>query len=316
MAAFLVAVAALLALPLQAHADVLVSNIGQTLSSSTQLALNEMAQGFETGDNTGNYTLESIDINFASLPVSGDGIKLTVRLWSATSSGLPDSSLARLSNPSDLSTQSGEYIKTFTAPANTVLEAETIYFVHMSYVGGSLIEIDRTQATGEDANPASGWSINNNRLFRSRASNNSWNTSTHIGSIRVNGTVIEGTTPTLSDDATLSGLTVNDGTSDLTLTPGFGSGTYVYAANVGNAVTTVTLTATVNDANASVTGVTLGGTVIADTDFTNGITVPSLVEGDNVIVVTVTAEDATTQAYTVTVTRRMSEMDPENWTVW
>ena len=40
------------------------------------------------------------------------------------------------------------------------------------------------------------------------------------------------------------------------------------------------------------------------TDFTDGITVPSLAEGDNVIDVTVTAEDgSTTETYTVTVTR-------------
>ena len=106
-----------------------------------------------------------------------------------------------------------------------------------------------------------------------------------------------------STDATLSALVVNDGTNDLTLDPTFASGTYAYDAEVANAVTTVTLTATVNDAGASVTGVTLGGTAIADTDFTDGITVPSLVEGDNAIVVTVTAEDASTQDYTVTVSR-------------
>ena len=107
-----------------------------------------------------------------------------------------------------------------------------------------------------------------------------------------------------STDATLSALTVNDGTNDLTLSPAFASGTYTYAANVGNAVTSVTLTATPNHAGGSVTGVTLGGTVIADTDFTDGITVPSLGVDDNVIVVTVTAEDtSTTRTYTVTVTR-------------
>ena len=98
-----------------------------------------------------------------------------------------------------------------------------------------------------------------------------------------------------STDAMLSALTVNDGTNDLTLDPIFAPGTYVYAAEVGNAVTTVTLTATVNDDGAEVSGVTLGGTAIADSDFTDGITVPSL---------TVTAEDdSTTLTYTVTVTR-------------
>ena len=113
----------------------------------------------------------------------------------------------------------------------------------------------------------------------------------------------------LSTDATLSALTVNDGTSDLTLSPAFASGTYAYAANVGNGVTSVTLTATPNHTGGSVTGVTLGGTAIADTDFTNGITVPSLVEGDNVIVVTVTAEDTSTDTYTVVVTRAATSTD-------
>ena len=110
-----------------------------------------------------------------------------------------------------------------------------------------------------------------------------------------------------SDDATLSALTVNDGTNDLTLDPAFAPGTYIYAADVANVVDAVTLTATVNDGGAEVSGVTLGGTAIADADFTDGITVPSLVVGDDEIIVTVTAEDdATTLTYTVTVTRAMA----------
>ena len=108
-----------------------------------------------------------------------------------------------------------------------------------------------------------------------------------------------------STDAKLSALVVNDGTNDRTLTPTFVPGTFDYDADVGNAVTTVTLTATVNNANASVTGVTLDGTAIADTDFSDGITVPSLAEDDNEIVVTVTAENNVnnTKDYTVTVSR-------------
>ena len=111
-------------------------------------------------------------------------------------------------------------------------------------------------------------------------------------------------TSTASDDATLSGLTVNDGTSDLTLDPTFVSATTSYAAEVANAVTTVTLTAMTTDDGASVSAVTLNGNAIADSDFTDGITVPSLLVGDNDIVVTVTAEDtSSTQTYTVTVAR-------------
>ena len=113
-------------------------------------------------------------------------------------------------------------------------------------------------------------------------------------------------TSTASDDATLSGLTVNHGTGDLTLDPTFAPGTFAYAAEVDKAVTTVTLTAMKTDDGASVSGVTLNGNAIADSDFTNGITVPSLLVGDNDIVVTVTAENGASQTYTVTVTRTNS----------
>ena len=114
---------------------------------------------------------------------------------------------------------------------------------------------------------------------------------------------VTATGPPASDDATLSGLTVNDGTSDLTLDPTFASAKTSYAAEVANAVTTVTLTATVNHTGASVSAVTLDGTAITDNDFTDGITVPSLLVGDNAIVVTVTAENGVTQTYTVRVTQ-------------
>ena len=119
-------------------------------------------------------------------------------------------------------------------------------------------------------------------------------------SIDFTGTIIDNDD---NSDSALSGLAVNDGTSDLTLTPGFASGTHVYTAEVENDITSVTLTATPNHADAEVSSVTLGGTAIADTDFSDGITVPDMAEGDNEIVVTVTAEDGSTQTYTVTLTR-------------
>ena len=115
---------------------------------------------------------------------------------------------------------------------------------------------------------------------------------------------------TLSTDATLSALTVNDGTTDHTID----LSTAPYTQDVGNAVTTVTLTATRTHTGASVSAVTLGGIAIADTVFTDGITVPSLLEGDNVIVVTVTAEDgSTTQTHTVTVTREATTSANAVW---
>ena len=111
------------------------------------------------------------------------------------------------------------------------------------------------------------------------------------------------TVTAISDDATLSALTVNDGTNDLTLAPAFASATFAYAADVAHAVDEVTLSATVNHAGASVSAVTLNGTAVADSDFTDGITVPGLLAGGNEIVVTVTVGDTSaTRTYTVTVT--------------
>ena len=71
----------------------------------------------------------------------------------------------------------------------------------------------------------------------------------------------------------------------------------------------VTLTATVNHSGASVTSVLLMGNDITDTDFSDGITVPSLDEDANVIAVIVTAEDGTQKTYTITVTRAAPALD-------
>ena len=125
----------------KAQAAVLVSNLEQTaVLFIAILSSNDFAQGFETGSNTGNYTLASIDIDFStSLPSAGDASKLTVTLWSGTSGDRPGSLLATLTNPSNLSTGGGGNVKTFTARAGTVLIADTMYFVHMSYAGGGSV---------------------------------------------------------------------------------------------------------------------------------------------------------------------------------
>ena len=59
------------------------------------------------------------------------------------------------------------------------------------------------------------------------------------------------TGPAASTDATLSGLVLNDGTNDLTLTPSFASATEAYTAEVVNSVESVTVTATANDGGAT-----------------------------------------------------------------
>ena len=114
------------------------------------------------------------------------------------------------------------------------------------------------------------------------------------------------TETTTSTDATLSGLTLQDGEGTvITLSPTFPSDmTTDYTAQVANGVDTVTLTATQNDSTATV--------AIADDGDTNkpGEAVLNLDVGSNTLTVMVTAEDGTTKTYTVTVTRAAANTAP------
>ena len=274
-----------------AEADTtLVSNTGQTSADFTTDAI-DYGQGFTTGSDTAGYTLDAIDIGYND----SSNTAFSASIWSSfIADGSPNSLLYSLTPPATFSAGN----LTFTAPANATLTSDTTYFIILALADAGSITIKRTATinSNEDADAAAGWSIANTYVFYSGG----WGTSSSNKPLLV---AVKGTVYAGSNDATLSALTVNDGTNDLTLTPTFVSGTYAYEADVGNAVTTVTLSDTLNDDTAEITGVTLGGTAIADTDLTDGITVPSLLVGDNEIVVTVTAEDASTQTYTVTVTR-------------
>ena len=105
-------------------------------------------------------------------------------------------------------------------------------------------------------------------------------------------------------DATLRALVVNDGSTDLTLTPDFAPDEYDYtASSVVNAVDEVTVTAKKNDAGARIEYLDASDMPLDDADSAAGHQV-AVAEGDTVIKVRVTAEDRmTVQDYTVTVNR-------------
>ncbi len=90
----------------------------------------------------------------------------------------------------------------------------------------------------------------------------------------------------VSDDATLSALSVSTGT----LVPGFSSNVASYAVVVPSTTTSVNITATVNDPKASVTG---DGTI-------------ALTGGEGTAEVVVTAESGSTKTYTITFSSSMS----------
>ena len=109
------------------------------------------------------------------------------------------------------------------------------------------------------------------------------------------GTVV----PALAQsDATLSGLTVSP--EDIT---DFDPATTEYAVGVANDVTQATVTPT---ANASIT---INGTTVTSG---SGHTV-TLGDGSNVVAIVVTADDATTETYTVSINREST--DPYGWKV-
>ncbi len=105
-------------------------------------------------------------------------------------------------------------------------------------------------------------------------------------------------TRAVSGNATLSNLMPNNGT----LSPVFASGTTGYAASVANAVSTITITPTATDANATikVNGVSVtSGTVTAPIALAEG--------AQTVITTVVTAQNGTTtKTYALTVTRAPS----------
>ena len=139
-----------------ASADVLVSNIAQTQTFQVELGpqSNARAQQFTTGTGWG-YTLSSIDIKFHT--AVGTPANLRVELWSALTAGNPNKKLADLTVPATVGTGA----VTFAAPASTVLNGRTKYFVVVYRSGTTTGELAKASSDAEDAGAAAGWSITN-----------------------------------------------------------------------------------------------------------------------------------------------------------
>ena len=170
--------------PALAQTVTLVSNTGQ---STANIASSLQSQPFTTGDNSGGYTLTSVEVGIADL---GRANKV-VHIVPNASSGQPDLSDATkfivLTAPA---TYAANALNTFTAPASATLAANTTYHVHVSNaaaLGGH--NVQRTSSNAEDSGGATGWSIGNTRYWRN-SSSDSWSTSTSaFVKIKINGTI-------------------------------------------------------------------------------------------------------------------------------
>lgn len=105
---------------------------------------------------------------------------------------------------------------------------------------------------------------------------------------------------TLSDDASLSALTLSPGRLD----PAFASATTEYSASVGYTVTRITVTLNLGNSAASFAFLDAGDSALPDRDSVAPGHQIDLVVGENVIKVRVTAEDDLTMTtYVVSLTR-------------
>ena len=285
--AFLATLAALQAPPLQAQTVItLVSNTHQDVST-TGTSFHFQAQSFETGATTGGYTVSEVDIHFAT--VSGRSTSVSIR---ENDAGEPGALVATLTNPGTLTADS---LNTFPAPDIITLDASTTYWVSVNE-GITSDRASLTVVTGDDETGETGWSIGDSSLYRSSEMDGWLGANTSL-LIEIRGT--SGGTTTLSNDAKLSGLTLEDGDGNaIPLDTEFASDDYEYDVSVANGTDAVKLTAAKNDANAMVV-------ITNDDDIgTPGEAELDLSVGSNELTVTVTAEDTTTSlTYTVTVTR-------------
>ena len=165
-------------LPSVAQADVLVSNLNQGSQSTATVGESAgsqitLAVRFETGSHSKGYTLSSIKAALSSA-VDADGVR--VRLFSATTFGVPDNSVLTFDNPTI-----SNGVRTFTAPANTSLEKDTRYFlVFDSTATNASYQLGTTESDVLTSSVA-GWKLNTDRHFR--FSGGSW--TEHYATLRV-----------------------------------------------------------------------------------------------------------------------------------
>ena len=182
-----------------ARADALVSNIDLTGSADLSLSGTVRAQEFTGGDE--NATLGGVEIKFSSGSDDVDAPTVTLRRRDGQSYVL----IAELTGPKKLAGGDNE----FAAPANTTLEAGTVYAVRLEG-GGSGVAVRGT--TDDSETGESGWSVGNDSLHRSSGTT-TYETNSNALMIRVieAGERFDPFEPPLAPSLSVSETTSTDG---------------------------------------------------------------------------------------------------------
>ena len=165
---------------------VLVGNNDKADSSGRLQFNRDRGQAFTTGSNAAGYKLTSVEI--AADEALASVANWNVSIASAGTSAGPGSVLTGggLTEPTGLTTGIGN---SFTSANGIDLAANTTYYVLIDLTAeNSKAYWKATENDGENANPATGWSIGNASYLRAVGSSGSW---TELGShnlkIRVKG---------------------------------------------------------------------------------------------------------------------------------
>ncbi|MYF38226.1 MAG: hypothetical protein F4219_05595 [Gammaproteobacteria bacterium] len=173
----------------------LVSNGGQTHSGGGHaLSGQTIAQGFWTGGNPQGYALTAVELDFVGPPNGSVSVQVGTGV---SHGGTGFTAVATLSNPASL----GTGVRRFTAPAGTVLDPGTEYFV-VATGGGNQSSVRGTLSDADDTGAAAGWHIRDDLRFRSGGG--AWNTDGESLKIAVHGHAVSGPpavlTPTVSKE--------------------------------------------------------------------------------------------------------------------
>ena len=159
-------------------ATTLVSNADETLGAGSAAAF--QAQSFYTGSSAGTYTLSSVEIRLNS-PDADDDTSVKIR---EDDNGEPGDLVGTLTNPATWANG----FNTFTAPAGTTLGGNKTYWLSVNE-GIASGRAFYSLTAGDGQTSTYGWTIGNNRSWRTSETAD-WNTSgVDALVIRIKGTV-------------------------------------------------------------------------------------------------------------------------------
>ena len=271
----------------------LVSNLTQAEQGTYALGVH--AQGFRTGPSSRGYQITEIQVKTQQTQMVNPSGRTYVAI-KADNGGSPEAELVKLNSPSSMN-QIG--INTFTAPRNTLLAADTTYWlVFNEEIGESndRVESHLTNSNAEDTDSAAGWTIGDSHLVWDDT-NGVWSGNQHATLLSIRGYTTE--------DPNLGELILKDQSNNsIQLDPVFVPNTTEYQVRLSNKVTSVTVLARTKKSNSLVS---IGG---AQQSLGVAQATISPNAGESTITIVVSDPDGVSKMYNVVVIRAQPLQQP------